>query len=53
VGLLADELPELAMDAQTLELLGASVGGNVDTVLHAMHYGIDVQRVEAPTAAME
>ena len=51
--LLQDEIPELARDAQSIELLGASVGGNVDTVLHAMHYGIDVQRVEAPTAAME
>ena len=51
--LLQDEIPELALDAQSIELLGASVGGNVDTVLHAMRYGIDVQRVEAPTAAME
>ena len=51
--LLQDDIPELAKDAQSLELLGASVGGNVDTVLHAMHYGIDVQRVQAPTAAME
>jgi hypothetical protein len=48
-----EEVPELALDAQSIELLGASVGGNVDTVLHAMRYGIDVQRVEAPTAAME
>ncbi len=51
--LLHDEIPELALDAQRIELLGASVGGNVDTVLHAMLYGIDVQRVESPTAAME
>jgi hypothetical protein len=51
--LLQDEIPELALDAQSIELLGASVGGNVDTVLHAMRYGIAVQRVEAPTAAME
>ena len=52
-GLLQDEIPELATDAQSIELLGASVGGNVDTVLRAMEYGIDVQRVEAPTAALE
>jgi GGDEF-like domain/PucR C-terminal helix-turn-helix domain len=51
--LLQEEIPELARDAQSIELLGASIGGNVDTVLHAMRYGIDVQRVEAPTAAME
>ena len=51
--LLQEEIPELALDAQSIELLGASVGGNVDTVLHAMRYGIAVQRVEAPTAVME
>jgi hypothetical protein len=51
--LLEEEVPELALDAQSIELLGASVGGNVDTVLHAMRYEIAVQRVEAPTAAME
>jgi DNA-binding PucR family transcriptional regulator len=51
--LLQEEIPELALDAQSVELLGASVGGNVDTVLHAMRYGVDVQRVEAPTAALE
>ena len=51
--LLQEEIPELARDAQSIELLGASVGGNVDTVLHAMRYEIAVQRVEAPTAAME
>ena len=50
---LQEEIPELGQDEQSIELLGASVGGNVDTVLHAMRYGIDVQRVEAPTAAME
>jgi DNA-binding PucR family transcriptional regulator len=50
---LQDEVPELGQDAESIELLGASVGGNVDTVLRAMQYGIDVQRVEAPTAAME
>ena len=51
--LLQEEIPELARDAQTVELLGASVGGNIDTVLHAMRYGIEVHRIEAPTAAME
>jgi hypothetical protein len=51
--LLQEEIPELAQDQQSAELLGASIGGNIDTVLHAMRYGIDVQRVEAPTAAME
>ena len=50
---LQEEIPELGQDEQSIELLGASVGGNVDTVLHAMRYRTDVQRVEAPTAAME
>lgn len=47
------EIPELGQDAQSIDLWGASVRGNVDTVLHAMRYGIDVQRIEAPTTAME
>jgi hypothetical protein len=51
--LLREEIPELNQDPQSIELLGASVGGNIDTVLHAMRYGIEVQRIEAPTAAME
>ncbi|MBV8927642.1 MAG: helix-turn-helix domain-containing protein [Mycobacteriaceae bacterium] len=51
--LLQDEIPDLGEDTQSIELLGASVGGNIDTVLHAMRYAIDVQRIEAPTAAME
>ncbi|MBV9351150.1 MAG: PucR family transcriptional regulator, partial [Mycobacterium sp.] len=29
---LQDEIPELRQDALTMELLGASVGGNVDTL---------------------
>lgn len=47
------EIPGLGHDAQSLELWGSSVRGNVDTVLHAMRYGIDVRRIEAPTTAME
>jgi DNA-binding PucR family transcriptional regulator len=50
---LEDDIPELRGDALTVELLGASVEANVDTVLHALRYGIAVERVEAPTAAME
>jgi len=49
----AEEIPELNQDTMTMELLGASVGGNVDTLLHAARYGIDVQRVQAPTTALE
>ena len=48
-----EEIPELVQDAQNVELWNSSIGGNIETVLHAMRYGIDVQRIEAPTAAME
>lgn len=50
---LEEDIPELRGDTRTLELLGASVEGNVDTLLHALRYSIAVERVEAPTAAME
>ena len=50
---LEEEIPELREDTASIELLGASIGGNVDAVLHSLRYGIDVQRIEAPTAALE
>jgi hypothetical protein len=50
---LEDQIPELRGDAALVELLGTSVEGNVDTLLHALRYGIAVERVEAPTAALE
>jgi DNA-binding PucR family transcriptional regulator len=50
---LEEEIPELRGDARLVDLLGASVEGNVDTVLNALRYDIAVQRVEAPTAALE
>ena len=50
---LEDQIPELRGDAALVELLGTSVEGNVDTVLHALRYDIAVERVEAPTAALE
>src|SRR5258705_12195567 len=52
-GALEDEIPELRGDARTIELLGASVEGNVDTLLHALRHDIAVERVEAPTEALE
>ncbi|MDT5196188.1 MAG: hypothetical protein QOH20_2942 [Mycobacterium sp.] len=52
-GALEDAIPELRGDARTIELLGASVEGNVDTLLHALRHHIAVERVEAPTAALE
>jgi DNA-binding NarL/FixJ family response regulator len=52
-GLLEDDIPELRGDARVMELLGASVEGNVETLLHALRYDIAVERVEPPTAALE
>ena len=50
---LEEQIPDLRGDARLMELLGASVEGNVDTVLRALRYDIAVERVEAPTAALE
>jgi len=50
---LEDQIPELRGDAALMELLGNSVEGNVDTILHALRHDIAVERVEAPTAALE
>jgi hypothetical protein len=47
------EIDELRGDAQLLDLLGASVEGNVDTVFRAFRYEIPIERVEPPTAALE
>lgn len=52
-GSLEDQIPELRGDKRIMELLGPSVEGNVDTVLRALRYDIAVERVEAPTAALE
>jgi PucR C-terminal helix-turn-helix domain/GGDEF-like domain len=50
---LEGQIPELRGDAALVELLGTSVEGNVGTLLHALRYDIAVERVEAPTAALE
>jgi hypothetical protein len=50
---LAREVAELGEDALSIELLGPSVAGNVETLLQALRYDIPVERVEAPTAAFE
>ncbi|WP_433567711.1 PucR family transcriptional regulator [Nocardia sp. CA-151230] len=50
---LEDDIPELRGDARTVELLGASVEANVDTILHALQHDIPVARINAPTAAIE
>lgn len=50
---LASEIVELRDDVQLLDLLRASVAGNVETVFDALRYAIDIERVEPPTAALE
>jgi DNA-binding PucR family transcriptional regulator len=50
---LEDDIPELRGNARIIELHGASVEGNVDTLLRALRYDIAVQHIEAPTAALE
>jgi len=50
---LAAEVVELRGDPALLELLRASVAGNVETVFDALRYHISIERVEPPTAALE
>jgi GGDEF-like domain/PucR C-terminal helix-turn-helix domain len=50
---LEDQIPELRGDTQIVGLLGTSVEANVDTMLYALSYDIAVERVQAPTAALE
>ena len=50
---LEDQIPELRGDPALVDLLGTSVEGNVDTILYSLRYDIAVERVEAPTAALE
>lgn len=50
---LASEIGELRGDVHLLELLRASVAGNVETIFDALRYSIDIERVEPPTAALE
>jgi hypothetical protein len=51
--MLEDQIPDLHGDTALMELLATSVEANVHTVLHALRHDIAVERVEAPTAALE
>ncbi|TSD93672.1 PucR family transcriptional regulator [Skermania sp. ID1734] len=51
--LLAAEIEPLRGDPHLIELLGASVEGNVDAIFRALQYEIPLDRVEPPTAALE
>src|SRR5258708_12452009 len=48
-GALEDAIPELRGDARTIELLGASVEGHVDTLLHPLGHDIPPHPFEPPT----
>lgn len=50
---LEDQISELEGDPQLLQLLGASIEGNMDTVFHVLQHGISADHLEAPAAAME
>ena len=50
---LTAEIGELRDDPGQAELLGSSIEGNVDTVLHALRYQIPIEKVAPPTAALE
>ncbi len=47
------EISELRADVHTVDLLGASVQGNIDTVLHALCHDIPAARIHLPVAASE
>jgi PucR C-terminal helix-turn-helix domain/GGDEF-like domain len=51
--LIVREIPQLRSDQRILELLEASVGENVATVVHILQHGIDLEKVHAPAAAEE
>lgn len=50
---LAESILELRGDPIMLDLLHASVRSNVETFFHLVQYGVDVESVEAPWAAVE
>lgn len=50
---LEEQIPELTSDTLSTDLLGPSIAANVDVMLHAMRYDIDMSQIEPPTAALE
>ncbi|MFF3573623.1 PucR family transcriptional regulator [Nocardia jiangxiensis] len=50
---LEDDIVDLRGDPRTVDLLGASVEANVDTLLHALRHDIPVEHIQAPGAAVE
>jgi hypothetical protein len=51
--LIVREIPQLRSDKRILQLLEASVGENVATVLHILQHSIDLENVHTPAAAEE
>lgn len=50
---LAESITELQGDQLMIELLGASIASNLETVADVLRYGIDVDEVSTPLAAEE
>lgn len=50
---LVSEVHEIAADERLVQLMGASIEANVETIVHMLRHGIDVERTVAPSAAIE
>jgi DNA-binding PucR family transcriptional regulator len=50
---LAETIEELQGDQLIVEMLGASIESNLETVAHILRYGINVDEVSTPSAAEE
>lgn len=51
--LLSTRIEGLDGDAAIVELLGSSIEGNVDNILHSLRHDIEVENIEPPSAAFE
>jgi hypothetical protein len=51
--LLSTRIDELGGDSRLVDLLGASIEGNIDNIFYSLQHGISVDRMEPPTAAIE
>src|SRR5262245_27764976 len=50
---LASDITQLRGDPELVQLLGASVAGNVETIFHALRHDISLDNILPPTAALE
>lgn len=50
---LVSEVGEIAGDDRLVQLMGASIEANVDTIVHILGNGIDIENTVAPSAAVE